>query len=350
MDRQHYTVTVVIAAPGTPLYTKGKQQLVDGEPATSGPGHMFFVLDDGKSKPASYGFAPITHGQMNGPGKIYDTDASEYHRPAYSRTIEISKEQYEKLHKFGEEPEKFGFDTQYRDVRNNCVDFTWAALNHAGLHRNKSIDVNGLLIPGAGQLLPDVRIPLPLEGPGKDAYRPLRNIHGVESIEAPFPDSPLNREIRNPLPSQRSLQQHILSEERHAPSLKDPTHPGYQLFAQAKDHIQILDREHGRQTDARSANLAGCLAVQSCKMGMDRIDEVRLSDDASRAFAVQNNPYSAGSHDQLRAHVDTVAALNTPLEQSSQEWTKAAAERGQAEQHRNLQQEQTQAPAARTMS
>ncbi|MDW7706818.1 DUF6696 domain-containing protein [Xanthomonas euvesicatoria] len=102
--------------------------------------------------------------------------------------------------------------------------------------------------------------------------------------------------------------------------------------------------------DGGRSNLAGCLAVQSCKMGMDRIDEVRLSDDASRAFAVQNNPYSAGSHDQLRAHVDTVAALNTPLEQSSQEWTKAAAERGQAEQHRNLQQEQTQAPAARTMS
>ncbi|AVQ06340.1 TPA: hypothetical protein HH295_09390 [Xanthomonas vasicola pv. zeae] len=146
------------------------------------------------------------------------------------------------------------------------------------------------------------------------------------------------------------MQQHILSEERHAPSLKDPTHPGYQLFTQAQDHVQTLDREHGRQTDARSANLAGCLAVQSCKMGIERIDEVRLSDDASRAFAVQNNPYLAGSHDQLRAHVDTVVALNTTLKQSSQAWTQAAAERVQAEQQRNLQQEQTQAPAARTMS
>ncbi|MCM5638781.1 XVIPCD domain-containing protein, partial [Xanthomonas hortorum] len=333
----------------TPLYDEGQQQTKDGIPVTSGPGHMFFVTSDGKQS-TSYGFAPVTHGQTNGPGEIYNSDADEYHKPAYSRTMEISKEQYDKLQQFGREPEKLGFDKEYKDVRNNCVDFTWAALNHAGLHRNKSIDVNGLLGPGAGQLLPDVRIPLPVEGSGKDAYRPLRNIHGVESIEAPFPHSPLNKEIRNPLPAQRSLQQHILSEERHAPSLKDPTHPGYQLFAQAQDHVQTLDREHGRQTDACSANLAGCLAVQSCKMGMDRIDEVRLSDDASRAFAVQNNPYSAGSHDQLRAHVDTVSALNTPLEQSSQAWTQAAAERVQAEQQRNLQQEQTQAPSARTMS
>lgn len=83
---------------------------------------------------------------------------------------------------------------------------------------------------------------------------------------------------------------------------------------------------------------------------MERIDEVRLSNDASRAFAVQNNPNSSGLHDQLRTHVEIVAALNTPLEQSSQAWTQAAAERMQAEQQRNLQQEQTQAPSARVMS
>lgn len=168
MDKQNYTVTIVIAAPGTPLYEDGKQQMVDGEPASSAPGHMFFIIDDGNGKPTSYGFAPINHGEMNGPGKIYNSDSKEYHNPAYSRTIEISKEQYEKLQKFGEEPEKLGFDKEYRDVRNNCVDFTWAALNHAGLHRNKSIDVNGLLGPaGVGQLFPDVRIPLQIEGLGK---------------------------------------------------------------------------------------------------------------------------------------------------------------------------------------
>lgn len=348
MDKQHYTVTIIIAAPGTPLYDEGQQQTKDGIPVTSGPGHMFFVTSDGKQS-TSYGFAPITHGQTNGPGEIYNSDADEYHKPAYSRTMEISKEQYDKLQQFGREPEKLGFDKHYKDVRNNCVDFTWAALNHAGLHRNKSIDVNGLLGPGAGQLLPDVRIPLPVEGSGKDAYRPLRNIHGVESIEAPFPDSPLNKEVRHPLPADRSIRQHILSDQQQAPSLQDPSHPGYVLFAQAQKHVHALDREHGRPSDARSDNLAGCLAVQSCKDGMARIDEVRLSDDASRTFALQNTPHSQGGYDQLRTHVDTVAALNTPLEQSNQAWTQAAAERTHAEQQRQ-QQEQVQVQAPRTLS
>ncbi|APO97531.1 XVIPCD domain-containing protein [Xanthomonas vesicatoria] len=349
MDKQSYTLTIVIAAPGTPLYKDGKQQMVDGEPASSAPGHMFFIIDDGRGKPTSYGFAPINHGEMNGPGKIYNSDSKEYHNPAYSRTIEISKEQYEKLQKFGEEPEKLGFDKEYRDVRNNCVDFTWAALDHAGLHRNKSIDMNVLAGP-AGQLLPDVRIPLPFEGLGKDAYRPLRNIHGVESIEAPFPESPLNKEVRHPLPADRSIKQHILSDERQPPSLRNPDHPGHPLFAQAQSHVQALDQANNRQSDARSDNLAGCLAVQSCKMGMDRIDEVRLSEDASRAFAVQNNSKSLGQHDQLRAHVDTVAALNTPLEQSSQSWVQTAAERAQGEQQRQIQQEQSQPQPTRALT
>lgn len=69
MDKQHYTVTVVIAAPGTPLYKDGKQDQVDGALQTSGPGHMFFVLSDGGEESISYGFAPIMHGQMNGPRK-----------------------------------------------------------------------------------------------------------------------------------------------------------------------------------------------------------------------------------------------------------------------------------------
>ncbi|MBB5862933.1 XVIPCD domain-containing protein [Xanthomonas sp. 3058] len=350
MDKQRYTVTIVIAAPGTPLYEEGKQQIIDGVPVTSGPGHMFFITSDG-NQATSYGFAPINHGQTNGPGLIYNTDADEYHAPVYSRTLEISKEQYDKLQNFGQEPEKLGFDKEYKDVRNNCVDFTWAALNHAGLHRNQSIDVNGLLGPaGVGQLLPDVRIPLPLEGQGKDAYRPLRNIHGVESIEAPFPESPLNKEVRHPLPADRSIQQHILSDERQPPSLRNPDHPGHPLFAQAQSHVQALDQANNRQSDVRSDNLAGCLAVQSCKMGMDRIDDVRLSEDASRAFAVQNNPNSLGPHDQLRAHVDTVAALNTPLEQSSQSWVQAAAERAHGEQQRQIQQEQSQPHPARALT
>ncbi|MCH3817861.1 hypothetical protein LZB41_09485, partial [Campylobacter jejuni] len=67
------------------------------------------------------------------------------------------------------------------------------------------------LVGPAAQLLPDVRIPLDMKGGGKDAYRPLRNIHGVDSIDPPFPGSELNRTKTNPMPD-RTWKQHLLSE------------------------------------------------------------------------------------------------------------------------------------------
>ena len=100
---------------------------------------------------------------MNGPGAIMEDDATVYKDPRYTRTLEISEDQYRKLQQFGSDPEKFGFSKHYQDVRNNCVDFTWEALNHAGIERKRSIDVNALGGP-AGQLLPDVRIPLDIKG------------------------------------------------------------------------------------------------------------------------------------------------------------------------------------------
>jgi hypothetical protein len=193
MDKPRYTVEIVIAAPGTPLIDpRTHKQAVDAEgiPQTSAPGHMFYVLHAPGVPAKSYGFAPKEHGSVNGPGTIMEDDATVYKDPRYTRTLEISEDQYRKLQQFGSDPEKFGFSKHYQDVRHNCVDFTWEALNHAGIERKRSIDVNALGGP-AGQLLPDVRIPLDIKGAGKDGFRPLRNIHGVDSIDPPFPDSEL---------------------------------------------------------------------------------------------------------------------------------------------------------------
>ena len=47
-----YTVTVYVAAPGTPL--------VNEPPGTtSGPGRMFYTTSNGHDTPKSFGFAPI---------------------------------------------------------------------------------------------------------------------------------------------------------------------------------------------------------------------------------------------------------------------------------------------------
>lgn len=321
MDKPRYTVEIVIAAPGTPLVDeRGVQKVVDGVPQTSGPGHMFYVLHGPDKTTRSFGFAPTEHGSMNGPGEVMKTDAVEYRNPHYSRTLEISEQQYRKLEAFGAHPDKYGFDLQYKDVRNNCVDFTWEALNHAGIQRKSSIDVNALGGP-AGQLLPDVRIPLDIKGAGKDAFRPLRNIHGVDSIDPPFPDSELNQRKTNPLP-ERSLKQHMLSDaegmgERSGDLLA--RHSNDPLLSQIHQGVARLDAERGRAFDATSENISASLYALAKANGLTQVDHVLLSDRTAQADAAQNIFIVQGERNdpaQLRASMPTAVAAQTPAETS----------------------------------
>ncbi|MEN6648784.1 XVIPCD domain-containing protein [Stenotrophomonas hibiscicola] len=321
MDKPRYTVEIVIAAPGTPLVDeRGVQKVVDGVPQTSGPGHMFYVLHGPDKTTRSFGFAPTEHGSMNGPGEVMKTDAVEYRNPHYSRTLEISEQQYRKLEAFGAHPDKYGFDLQYKDVRNNCVDFTWEALNHAGIQRKSSIDVNALGGP-AGQLLPDVRIPLDIKGAGKDAFRPLRNIHGVDSIDPPFPDSELNQRKTNPMP-ERSLKQHMLSDaegmgERSGDRLA--RHSNDPLLSQIHQGVARLDAERGRAFDATSENISASLYALAKANGLTQVDHVLLSDRTAQPDAAQNIFIVQGERNdpaQLRASMPTAVAAQTPAETS----------------------------------
>ncbi|MEO6518565.1 MAG: hypothetical protein ABIO17_06185 [Pseudoxanthomonas sp.] len=67
---------------------------------TSAAGHVRYSISDGTEE-KRYGFAPIVHGQSSGPGKAYETDVKDYKDPCYSRTMEITKGQYDKLQEFG---------------------------------------------------------------------------------------------------------------------------------------------------------------------------------------------------------------------------------------------------------
>ncbi|CRD55470.1 XVIPCD domain-containing protein [Stenotrophomonas thermophila] len=321
MDKPRYTVEIVIAAPGTPLVDeRGVQKVVDGVPQTSGPGHMFYVLHGPDKTTRSFGFAPTEHGSMNGPGEVMKTDAVEYRNPHYSRTLEISEQQYRELEAFGAHPDKYGFDLQYKDVRHNCVDFTWEALNHAGIQRKSSIDVNALGGP-AGQLLPDVRIPLDIKGAGKDAFRPLRNIHGVDSIDPPFPDSELNQRKTNPMP-ERSLKQHMLSDaegmgERSGDRLA--WHSNDPLLSQIHQGVARLDAERGRDFDATSENISASLYALAKANGLTQVDHVLLSDRTAQPDAAQNIFIVQGERNdpaQLRASMPTAVAAQTPAETS----------------------------------
>lgn len=294
-EQQKYSATIYIAAPGTPLANERDPA------ATSLPGHMFFTISDGHDS-KSFGFAPVEHGSINGPGRVVRDDSDNYRNPLYSRTLEITKDQYDKLRAFGESPEKFGFDTHYRDVRNNCVDFSWAALNHAGLKRTEQIESRSV------------------EVDGKSAYRPVQNVDSVRSIQPPMPGSPLNQEHLNPMP-RRSVMQHLLTEENHPVRLDDAAHPDHALYLQARNGVHQLDASHGRIPDERSDNLAASLTVAARAQEMGRIDRVMLSDDAHRTLAMQGD---LAALNMRFAQVATLEGLNTSVAQSSTEWKQVA--------------------------
>lgn len=101
-----YTVIINIAGRGTPL--------ANGD--TSQVGHMWYSLNDGSGNdPISYGFAPVDGAtgldKMYGPGSVHDNDNTNYQTRDYVKIIEITKEQYDAMKGFGDNPTANGFTT-----------------------------------------------------------------------------------------------------------------------------------------------------------------------------------------------------------------------------------------------
>lgn len=111
-------------------------------------------------------------------------------------------------------------------------------------------------------------------------------------------------------------------------SLAHPDHVGNPLYTDALRGVHAQDARVGRTPDAGSERLAGSLAAEMHAAGGQRIDEVVMSNDASRSFAVQGQ---GGDPGHLRVSVDTAAAMNMPLEQSSQRVEQLAAQQRQAQ-------------------
>jgi hypothetical protein len=303
MEKQepHYTVTVYMAAPGTPLaVSKG----------TSAAGHMYYSISDG-GKPQSYGFAPAVHGASSGPGEVKREDVPDYKDPYYARTIEITKGQYEKLQEFGGDPAKHHFDMEYSGTQNSCIDFTWGALNHAGLHRQDFAGRDQKAFEG------DIKV--------------LQNVDDIKTIKAPFPDSPLNTERHNKMPERTPLQWLLTEQDQgngphdlkgdlaSQPDKQAPNAPRDPLLSQAEAAVQRLEKSLGRDYDTNSACLAASAACLARESGLTRIDHVALSRDTGSVRQGENLFVVQGALNdpaQLRAHMRTDDALAKPVEQS----------------------------------
>ena len=125
-----------------------------------------------------------------------------------------------------------------------------------------------------------------------------------------------------------------------AASLDHPSHPGNTMYRQCLDGVTKLNAQHDVAPSARDANFAGALAVKAAAHGLSRVDHVLLSDDASRAFAVQGQ---LGGWDKRLASVETVAALHTPLATSSAQW-EAAQRQAEEQAHTRTQAQQAMQP------
>lgn len=268
-----YTVTIYVAAPGTPLRLGG----------TSAAGHMYLSVEhDGKQ--TSFGFSPIAHGATSGPGKVSNGDVGDYLNPYYARRMEISKEQYDKIVAYGSKAEQHGFNMQYGGLSNSCIDFTWGALNHAGLHRQAKAEADKTF-----------------EG----AIRPLNNKNEIKSIQAPYPDSKLNIETDHPMPK-RTFQQWLISEN-------EP------MLEQIQGKVAELDAANGRSFDPTSERISASLLVLAKENGLSRVDHVVLSDRTDNAPAAENIFVVQGERGDpahLRAAMPTAVAAQTPVEAS----------------------------------
>jgi len=128
------------------------------------------------------------------------------------------------------------------------------------------------------------------------------------------------------------------------PRIDSPEHPQSTMFQQARDGVFKLDAQHGRSSDTQSEQFAGSLTASAVTQGLTRIDQVAFNGDASRAYAVQGE---ANSPFKRVAEVNTVEAMATPLEKSSEVIQQHAVQQEQAKQSPPISEQQAQQrPAA----
>lgn len=204
-----YTVTVYLAPPGT-LRQVGDAQI----PSTAG--HMYYSISDGVTT-RGYGFSPKETGII-GEGEIKLDEHDVYIDPAYALRLQVTREQYLKLRDYGEsalDGKNPDFNLTYNGASNSCIDFTWGALNHAGLHaRRQTLGLD----PATGRLELR-RSHEPATGFDGDV-KVMDNKDDLRSIPPPFPGSRHNGEVEHPMPDRKDLKwyQPLITENHEVPA------------------------------------------------------------------------------------------------------------------------------------
>ncbi|MBH1491067.1 hypothetical protein I5U90_15910 [Stenotrophomonas maltophilia] len=299
-EAERYTVTIHLAAPGTPrvdVGNAGQKRLLD----PSFAGHMFLSLTRSNDPvPVSRGFTMGNDRANPSLGKVDDTDLRVYDKPRFERTIEISKAQYDRILEFSADPKKHGFDMNYDFFSNACTDFAWGALNHAGL---RPVGLAGEITNYEG------------------ATRVLDNIRAVNAIPQQVKGSELDRVQWNPMPKQ-TFREWMFTENGEqwrgnstlaaSGTPADPAHDDHARLNQI--HQQVADLG---AFGARNGNVSASLLALSKEQQFSRVDEVVLGeqrgDTAPKLFIVQGD---RGDPAHQRASMPAELAAQAPVEAS----------------------------------
>jgi len=175
-------------------------------------------------------------------------------------------------------------------------------------------------------------------------YNELTGHHQVPAPAAAHPhqETPAHQHNAPPAAAQHPA---AAASAQISPRLNEASHPDHALFQQAYVGVKKLDAEQGRTPDRLSENLAGALTVEAKSRGLTQIDMVALSDDGSKALAVQHRPLGVPTS---VANVDTLKAVNMPIEQSTHQIAQvnqALQQQAQQQPQQMAQQVNQQAPA-----
>jgi hypothetical protein len=102
--------------------------------------NVVFTNDNGEF--ISGGFAPEKDSMpiWTGTVKRYDYLNYDFGDGDYQRAIAINDEQFQILKSFINDPAAFNFDMNYNAASNSCIDFTYKALEIAGINTDKEQD------------------------------------------------------------------------------------------------------------------------------------------------------------------------------------------------------------------
>lgn len=97
---------------------------------------MWFELNDDNASGnsiSSYGWLAAASETHDGQELASRTDRSKHAKKSYSRTIALSRSQYQKIRAFATDPLAHGLDPRYDLLNNNSIGFVWLALRAGGL-------------------------------------------------------------------------------------------------------------------------------------------------------------------------------------------------------------------------